>query len=59
MNAHFSKNSCYSRYSIINEWPHLENRYLSQWRVDIEEESPVDVEAGELAKMRLIPPLKK
>ena len=22
MNAHFSKNSCYSRYSIINEWPH-------------------------------------
>ena len=21
MNAHFSKNSCYSRYSIINEWP--------------------------------------
>ena len=20
MNAHFSKNSCYSRYSIINEW---------------------------------------
>ena len=22
MNAHFSKNSCCSRYSIINEWPH-------------------------------------
>ena len=22
MNAHFSKNSCYSRYSVINEWPH-------------------------------------
>ena len=22
MNAQFSKNSCYSRYSIINEWPH-------------------------------------
>ena len=21
MNAHFSKKSCYSRYSIINEWP--------------------------------------
>ena len=27
MNAQFSKNSCYSRYSIINEWP----QYAKWW----------------------------
>ena len=40
---------------VSSECPHARNHHLAKWRVHVKEEGPVDIPAGELAEVGLVP----